>query len=90
MSRRRPLLTALAVVALVVLVTTGGPALSASLGTTTTPAVSALAATAGCGKAPGLASGTRSIQTSGKNRSYILKVPDNYDMNHPYRLIFGL
>ncbi|MEU6721292.1 cellulose binding domain-containing protein [Nonomuraea sp. NPDC046802] len=89
MSRRRPLLTAIAAVVLAVLVTTSGPALSASLGTTTTRTVSALAASAGCGKAPGLASGTRSIQTSGKNRSYILKVPDNYDMNRPYRLIFG-
>ncbi|MFI6735211.1 cellulose binding domain-containing protein [Nonomuraea sp. NPDC050451] len=72
--------------ALVVLVATSGPALSASLGSTT---VSAFAASAGCGKAPGLASGTRSIQTSGKNRSYILKIPDNYDVNHPYRLVFG-
>ncbi|MCA2215476.1 ricin-type beta-trefoil lectin domain protein [Jidongwangia harbinensis] len=48
-----------------------------------------LAATAGCGKAPTLASGTRTIQTSGRSRSYILRVPDNYDSNRPYRLIFG-
>src|SRR4029079_7674908 len=25
----------------------------------------------------------------GKTRSYILKVPDNYDKNHAYRLVFG-
>jgi poly(3-hydroxybutyrate) depolymerase len=49
----------------------------------------ALAATAGCGKAPTLTSGTRSIQTSGKNRSYILRIPDNYDSNRQYRLIFS-
>src|SRR6185436_2387479 len=49
----------------------------------------ALAASAGCGKAPTLTSGTRSIQTSGKTRSYILRIPDNYDSNHQYRLIFG-
>lgn len=49
----------------------------------------ALAATAGCGKAPTLTSGTRSIQRGGKTRSYILRVPDNYDMNRPYRLIFA-
>ncbi len=42
-----------------------------------------------CGKAAGLTSGTHTIQSSGKNHSYILKVPDNYD-NNPYRLIFGL
>ncbi|GAA1776566.1 hypothetical protein GCM10009681_54780 [Luedemannella helvata] len=52
-------------------------------------APSAYAATAGCGKAPTLTSGQRSIQTSGKSRSYILRIPDNYDMNRPYRLIFG-
>src|SRR3954464_15394986 len=49
----------------------------------------AYAATAGCGKAPTLTSGTHSIQSSGQNRSYILRVPAGYDNNHPYRLIFG-
>ncbi|WP_234531953.1 alpha/beta hydrolase family esterase [Streptomyces shenzhenensis] len=49
----------------------------------------AAVATAGCGKAPGLTSGTHTIQSSGKTRSYILSVPDNYDSSHPYRLVFG-
>jgi poly(3-hydroxybutyrate) depolymerase len=49
----------------------------------------ALAPTGGCGRAPALASGTHTIQTSGRTRSYILRIPDNYDMNRPYRLIFG-
>lgn len=48
-----------------------------------------LAATAGCGRAPTLTSGTRSIQSSGQNRSYILRIPDNYDRNFPYRLVFA-
>src|SRR6185369_5296716 len=48
------------------------------------------ATTAGCGRAPALSSGTRTIQTGGQTRSYILRVPDNYDLNHPYRLIFGV
>jgi poly(3-hydroxybutyrate) depolymerase len=47
------------------------------------------ATTGGCGKTPTLASGTRSIQTSGKNRTYILRVPDNYNNSHAYRLIFA-
>src|SRR6266516_2604594 len=47
------------------------------------------AATAGCGKAPTLTSGPRSIQSGGQNRSYILRIPDGYDQNHPYRLFFG-
>jgi poly(3-hydroxybutyrate) depolymerase len=49
----------------------------------------ASAATVGCGTAPTLASGNHTIQSSGQNRSYILRVPANYDSNHPYRLIFG-
>ncbi|MDG4856615.1 RICIN domain-containing protein [Streptomyces sp. T-3] len=48
-----------------------------------------LAPTAGCGKAPTLTSGNRTIQSSGKTRNYILRVPDNYDMNRPYRLVFA-
>ena len=43
----------------------------------------------GCGKTPTLTSGTRTIQSSGQSRSYILRIPDNYDNSHPYRLIFG-
>ncbi|NJQ01721.1 cellulose binding domain-containing protein [Streptomyces zingiberis] len=49
----------------------------------------AAAATPGCGKAPTLNSGTHSIQSGGKNRNFILKLPDNYDRNHPYRVVFG-
>jgi poly(3-hydroxybutyrate) depolymerase len=49
----------------------------------------AFAATAGCGTAPGLASGTHTIQSSGQNRSFILRVPANYNSNNPYRLIFA-
>ncbi|WP_422755818.1 cellulose binding domain-containing protein [Micromonospora sp. WMMD708] len=48
-----------------------------------------LAATAGCGKAPTLTSGTRTISSGGQNRTFILRIPDNYDRNHPYKLIFG-
>ena len=47
------------------------------------------AVTAGCGKAPTLTSGTRTISSGGQNRTYILRVPDNYDRNHPYKLIFA-
>jgi polyhydroxybutyrate depolymerase len=42
----------------------------------------------GCGKTPP-ASGRATISVSGTSREYILKVPDGYDANHPYRLIFG-
>nr|WP_214661082.1 RICIN domain-containing protein [Streptomyces polyasparticus] len=43
----------------------------------------------GCGNAPGLASGTHTIQSGGKSRSFILRVPANYDSSRPYRLIFA-
>ncbi|GAA1287149.1 RICIN domain-containing protein [Saccharothrix xinjiangensis] len=43
----------------------------------------------GCGKAPALRSGTHTIQSGGKSRSFVLRVPDGYDNTRPYRLIFG-
>ena len=43
----------------------------------------------GCGKTPTLTSGSRTIQSSGQSRGYILRIPDNYDNSRPYRLIFG-
>jgi poly(3-hydroxybutyrate) depolymerase len=42
----------------------------------------------GCGKTRTLMNGRRTIQSNG-NREFILRVPDNYDNNHPYRLIFA-
>jgi poly(3-hydroxybutyrate) depolymerase len=75
-----------AVVTFVVLGMTGA-VLSGGLAGGVSPAFAAT--TAGCGKAPTLTSGTRTIQSSGKNRSYILRIPDNYDSNRAYRLIFA-
>jgi poly(3-hydroxybutyrate) depolymerase len=51
--------------------------------------VATTAASAGCGQAPALESGNHTIQSGGQNRTYILRVPANYDMNRPYRLIIG-
>ena len=84
MSRRRTVLVAVAVGVLLVT----GTALSGALSGITTRANAAT--TAGCGKAPTLTSGTKTIQSSGQNRTYILDIPTNYDRNRPYRLIFGL
>lgn len=53
------------------------------------PDVTAAASSSGCGKAPTVNSGKHNIQSSGQNRSYILKVPANYDRNKPHKLIFG-
>ncbi|WP_030442963.1 RICIN domain-containing protein [Actinoplanes subtropicus] len=87
MSRQRPLI-GLAAASAAVLAATGvlafGNGATASAG-----GARPLAATAGCGKAPTLASGAHTIQSGGQNRTYILRVPANYDSNRPYRLIFG-
>ncbi|GII25985.1 hypothetical protein Pme01_55820 [Planosporangium mesophilum] len=79
--------------AALLVVAAAGVALRGGFGATALAAESdmvAAATTAGCGKTPTLTSGTRTIQSSGQSRSYILNIPGNYDRNHPYRLIFGL
>jgi len=87
--RCKSLLMPLVAAALLVM-SAAGTALSSPLGPSTSDTRAAAAApTAGCGKAPTLNSGTHSISSSGQNRSYILRVPANYDNNHPYRLVFG-
>jgi len=81
MSRYRSLFSALAVGALAVLgAVNPGQASGAPLA----------AGSGGCGKAPTLASGSHTIQSGGQNRTYILRVPNNYDNNRQYRLFVGL
>ncbi|MDH2430784.1 lectin [Sphaerisporangium sp. TRM90804] len=64
--------------------------MSTSLGrSTSASSATALAPTAGCGKTPTLRSGSQSIQSGGKTRTFILRIPDNYNNTNPYRLIFG-
>src|SRR6476659_6259322 len=72
--------------AVAVAVALGASALTGLLGA----APAGAATTAGCGKAAGLSSGTRSITSSGQNRSYILRIPDGYNSSRAYKLIFGL
>src|SRR5690349_4934834 len=83
--RHRSAFVAAAVAALVVAV--GGVTVSGGVASATGPGTRA--ATAGCGQAPTLASGTHTIQSGGQSRSYILRVPDGYDSSHGYRLVFG-
>ncbi|WP_431878214.1 cellulose binding domain-containing protein [Micromonospora marina] len=89
MAKRTPLLSSIAAAAVLLAAVAGG-ALNGGLGRTAQASTNGtLAATAGCGKAPTLSSGTRTISSGGQNRSYILRIPDGYDRNRPYRLIFG-
>jgi len=84
MARRRRILWPIAAVG-VLAVGLAGIALSSVVGGSTAQA----ATTAGCGRAPALSSGTHTIQSSGKSRSFVLRVPNNYNNNNPYRLVFG-
>jgi poly(3-hydroxybutyrate) depolymerase len=46
---------------------------------------------AGCGKTTTLkGESTKTISVNGTNRSYIVRLPDNYDANTPYRLITSI
>ncbi|MEU5154022.1 ricin-type beta-trefoil lectin domain protein [Glycomyces sp. NPDC021274] len=87
MSRFRTALACLA--AAIVVATAGGATAQAAEAPQATAADVTAAASTGCGKAPTLNSGTHTIQSSGQNRSFILKVPANYDRNKPHKLIFG-
>ena len=88
MSTRRVVFAPIALVMLLI-AAVGALAVSGGLHTTAAAASTPLATTAGCGKAPALASGTHTIQSSGQTRSYIIRLPSGYDQAHPYRLVFG-
>ncbi|WP_290859685.1 ricin-type beta-trefoil lectin domain protein [Hamadaea sp.] len=65
-------------------------AASAVLGSASAADVPALAAaTAGCGRNPTLVNGTNTISVGGVNRTFILRIPANYNNANPYRLIFA-
>jgi poly(3-hydroxybutyrate) depolymerase len=70
---------------------TGGQPGTGGAGGTSTDAggTSGAVPSAGCGKTPTLASGSRTISSGGQNRSFMLRIPANYDNNHPYPLVFA-
>jgi poly(3-hydroxybutyrate) depolymerase len=43
---------------------------------------------AGCGKATTVTAGKHSITSTGQERTYIIDIPANYDLNKPYRLFY--
>jgi poly(3-hydroxybutyrate) depolymerase len=89
MPRQRSFHLPIAVTALVAL-TAAGTTLTGGISGSASAADNAVAAaTAGCGRTPTLQSGTHTIQSNGKSRSFILRIPANYNSNNPYRLIFA-
>ena len=90
--RRRtliPKLSAAAGAATVAVATLIAVAIPSDAATTGEPGVGVLAASAGCGRTPTLTNGTHTIQSGGIQRSFILRLPANYDNSRQYRLIFG-
>jgi len=63
----------------------GGAGGTGAGGSTSTDAIKS----AGCAKAKTLQNGNHDITFGGASRKYILRVPDAYDSNHPYRLVFA-
>ncbi|GAA4721122.1 cellulose binding domain-containing protein [Phytohabitans rumicis] len=88
MPRHRSLPGPVAAVAMLA-VAAAGVALAGGLGSASAGDFTVAAATAGCGRAPALQSGTHTIQSNGKSRSFILRLPANYNNSNPYRLIFA-
>jgi poly(3-hydroxybutyrate) depolymerase len=43
---------------------------------------------AGCGQATTVTTGKKTITSSGQERTYIIDIPSDYDMNRPYRLFY--
>ncbi|MDH2430757.1 cellulose binding domain-containing protein [Sphaerisporangium sp. TRM90804] len=86
---RHKSLVGVAAVAVLLVLGTAHTALSSGGAGVSLAGASAAAPTAGCGRAPALSNGTHSIQSNGKNRTFILRIPDNYDNSRPYRLVFG-
>ncbi len=44
---------------------------------------------AGCGTSPTMASGSHTIQVDGQSRSFMMRIPENYDSSRPHRLVFA-
>jgi polyhydroxybutyrate depolymerase len=68
--------------------TTGGSSGNDGGGADSNPASGAVPS-AGCGSKTWPKSDRYNINVGGKSREYILTLPDTYDTNHPYRLVFG-
>jgi poly(3-hydroxybutyrate) depolymerase len=52
--------------------------------------VAVAALSAGCGKAPTITSGIKSITVGGTQRQFTIRVPQNYQNNKGYKLVYGL
>lgn len=67
---------------------TGGAAPSAGCGKTSTLSFGTVPGESGQNVGVG-SGGYMTIQSGGESRGFALRLPDNYDKNHPYWLVFG-
>jgi polyhydroxybutyrate depolymerase len=67
----------------------GGMSGAATSGSAGVSATGGAGPSSGCTVASGPKSGRASIDVGGTTREYIVKVPDDYDSKHPYKLIFA-
>jgi poly(3-hydroxybutyrate) depolymerase len=67
----------------------GGSGSGGSTGSSPDGGGSAEVPSTGCGKTPTLKNGNITIDSGGSSRMYVLRLPSNYDNNHPYRLILS-
>jgi poly(3-hydroxybutyrate) depolymerase len=66
----------------------GTPGVGGSAGTDGLLPGNAPVPSAGCGKATTVTTGKKTITSTGQERTYIIDIPANYDMNRPYRLFY--
>lgn len=71
--------------------TTSGGATGADGGTSTDAREpgNAPVPSAGCGKAPTITNGVKTITSAGLSRQYTIEIPSDYDNNKPYKLFIG-
>src|SRR3954451_611327 len=60
------------------------------LGLVTLMDVAVAALSSGCGSAPTITSGVKTITVGGTQRQFTIRVPQNYQNNQGYKLIYGL
>lgn len=60
------------------------------LGVAALPTLASAALSSGCNKAATITSGTKTISVGGTQRQFMIRVPQNYQQNKGYKLIYGL
>ncbi|KAI0198418.1 alpha/beta-hydrolase [Astrocystis sublimbata] len=60
------------------------------LGLTSLTTLATAALSSGCNKGPTITSGVKTISVNGQSREFTIRVPENYQNNRGYKLVYGL